>query len=1139
MENRYFMKDTIPSAYKKQIIPLLTLVILSIFIWFVGPLLAIANHVPFAQPDKRIYVITLFFLTWLLKFIFFDAAPAAPKNKTTASSLSPETIKKLQTLQGRFQGALNFLKKTVINKNGANFSLAELPWYLFIGPREAGKTTLLANANVNYILSKQFKQETPSAVPPSDSCDWWVTRDLVMIDVPAHYFVEKEKPHSKNPKAISPANTLWNSLLKLIKSTPKKEKLSGVIIALNLPELMKKTSNQQRNLLIHDLKKRMVELRSDFGTNIPFHIVITKCDLLPGFLEFFSETGSDELSQMWGITLPALQAKEKLLDVLSHRFNALIKRINKQLIWRLHQERNPNARPYIKDFPLHIERLKETVITLLKTLAIPDLYLCGVYLTSSTQATEEPGNYTHTAPSNVTHQSLQIMRAPVMPTRAYFVRQLVLQGFLYSPSQNPVVFQHDYTWQRRAVYATSIGIIVTAALLLGHDFQQSIQKAYSIQNDLARYQINIQQINRSSDRLVEALPLLDALQQAANNSHHQLSRLENILAFYSNRSQQTATSVYHQALQTIVVPEIKNDLEKYLQTANSKNPVLVYTALKAYLMLANSENRQASFIANTLNKTASTAMNKQALTQLTSHINAAFIGNTNTIDLDQNLISDVRKQLVNLPSTELGLLILKNIDANNADSTIGLGTNLGNPPVFISKQVANRIPNMFIAENFQKIVSEEVTTAANEAVKGNWVLGDIAPSLNQPSVETLTTQLRNQYIANYIDIWESQLANIQPFTPKTLLQTDEMIQNLTNNDSPLLQLLQTLKQNTSFSPIITSSPKIQALNDLLNSTDNSQEIPLYQVFVSLRQLHTYLQNILSSPNLNKAAFTAAANRMQISSHNPITDVHELAEQSPEPLKTWLNTIANQSWSFVLKEAGQHVAIAWQDNVIPIYNKQIANHYPFSQNSNQETSLEEFTSFLGHRGTLAQFYQTYLKPFINDTGEQWEWKTVDNQRIPFSNTLLPNLQHAAQIQRAFFPNGDNKLFVAFTLQPISLDPGIRSMTLNINGQQIIYQKNSPRVPRVMTWPGNNSVMHTSSINFVSPKNQLISNVSKGDWGWFKLVANATQSINSRKELLLNLSADGHSAKYLLFTQGHMNPFLPMSISRFDLPQDLLS
>ncbi len=1113
------MKDTINNAHKKFILPLGTLVIFSLLIWYLGPLIAIANRIPLAQMEKRIYIIAALFLIWLLKFIFLDITPEKSPSKPVAKPLSPEITKKLQMLQGRFQGALDFLKKTMIKKQGVDVSLAHLPWYLLIGPTNAGKTSFLANANINYILSKQLKQGTAT----SDACDWWITRNLVMVDVPGHYFKDKENP------------ILWKTLLKLINSTSSKEYLNGIIVTLNLPELMKKTNSQQRNSLAQDLKKYITDVRAQFGTQLPFHFVITKCDLLPGFLDFFSESGSDELSQLWGITLPPLSEKEKLLDVVSHRFNVLIKRINKQLIWRLHQERNPNARPCIKDFPLHIERLKEAITTLLKTLSMPDFALAGVYLTSALQPKKEETTSYAQAATNVTHQALEIMQTPPMPTRAYFVKQLLIQGFLHTTYDPKTSVQQDYNWRRRAVYATSIGIIVTAAMVFGHDFQQSIQKAYSIQNDLARYQLYIQQ-SKNDDRLVKALPLLDALQHAAHHAVRQTSSFENILTFYSNRSQQTATAVYQQALQTIVIPEIKNELEKYLQTSANKNPVAVYTALKAYVMLADGDNRRATFIANTLNKISKTPMNKQALAQFAEHINDAFTNGTVLIELDHELVNQVRKQLVNLPSLELGAVILKNNDTN--DSTIGLGTNFGSPPVFVSKQITNRIPTMFTVDHFQKIVNQEIASAANDALKGNWVLGVMTPSLNQPSVESLTTQLRNQYIANYVDIWESQLANIQPFTPKNLLQADEMIQNLTSNNSPLLQLLQTIKQNTAFAPINAASPKIQALNDLLNRADDKQQMPLYQVFVNLRELHQYLQTILTASSTHQAAFLAAAERMQNPNQGPIFAVHQLAEQSPEPLKTWLNTIANQSWGFVLQDAAQYVQNTWAGDVVPTYNQDIANHYPFTQTSREEVGLAQFTRFLGHRGTLAKFYQVYLKPFINDSGEQWSWRTADNRRIPLTNSLLMNLQYAAQIQQAFFPNGDNKLFVAFTLQPIALDPHLKSMTLNINGQQIIYQKNSSRIPRVLTWPGNNAFSHATTIHFTTPKNQYMSHINKGDWSWFKMVANATQNVNSRKELLLNITLNGHSAKYLLFTQGHMNPFLPMNMSRFDLPQELL-
>lgn len=1127
MENHYSMKLTIPNIYKKQAIPLVIFVSISLFIWFMGPLLAVANHVPLTHPEKRLYIIAAFFLLWLLKFIFFDMAEPAQKKESQITSLTPEAAKKLQTLQGRFQGALNFLKKTIINKQDGKINLSHLPWYLFVGPTDSGKTTLLAHSKVNFILSKQFKQSEAVIIPTSDACDWWVTRDLVLIDVPGFYFTTKEKNKT--------ANLLWNTLLSLVNKMPVKENLKGVIIALNLPEIMKKTGSHEQNILIHDLKKRITELRNQLGQTIPFQFIITKCDLLPGFLDFFSETHLDELSQLWGFTLPALQSNEKLLDVFTARFNALIKRINKQLLWRLHQERNPNIRPAIKDFPLHLERLKEAFANIIKALALPDLSLQGVYLTSATQASAEDP-VTHAHPSHLTHQALQIMRAPVMPTRTYFVKQLFSQGLLYYSQKETADNLIDYSWRRRALYAASIGIIVTSTLLLVQDFKKSMENAYALQNALTHYQTSIQQNDTNDGRLLKALPLLEALQEAAV-SNHQLSRLQHILSFYSNKSQQTANIVYNKALQTIVIPEVKNDLEKYLREASNKNPVIVYTALKAYLMMQDSEHFKANFIANTINKMDSIPMNSKALTQLTTHIKDAFSTKNNAyVSLDQNLIADVRKQLMNLPSTELGFVILKNIDTNNADSTLDLGTNLGSPPVFVSKQVSNRIPNMFVGTHFQKIISDEINSAATEALKGNWVLGDITPSVNQPSFDSLISQLRNQYISNYIDIWESQLANIQPYSPKNLLQTDEMIQNLTNNNSPLLQLLQTIKQNTSFDPIISASPKILALDNLVGAPDMNQG-GLYEVFVDLRQLHFYLQKILNSPHPDQNAFSVAASRMQNSTQDPITAIHQLAEQSPEPLKSWLNTIANQSWTFILEKAGDHVKTAWQTTVLPPYNQHIANRYPFVQNSDQEINLQKFTEFLGHRGTLAHFYLTYLKPFVNDSGEQWTWRMVDNQRIPFSNELLPHLQQAAQLQHVFFPNGDNTLSLEFTMQPISLDPTMKTLTLDINGQQTAFQKNSKRIPHTFTWPGN-YYSHATTVSFITPQSKMLSNTLKGDWGLFRLISQSTEGVNDKKALILNIAANGHSAKYMLFTRAPLNPFLSSNLSHFELPQDIL-
>ncbi len=245
--------------------------------------------------------------------------------------------------------------------------------------------------------------------------------------------------------------------------------------------------------------------------------------------------------------------------------------------------------------------------------------------------------------------------------------------------QQPIITQSvsssNYL-QKRATFAAAITLITASALLLGHDFQQNAQKAYAIQNDLSHYQLYIQQSHPGSDRLMRALPLLEALRQTAENKTGSLSIFSNLLSFYSKKSQQTANLVYQQALHTIVIPEVKTFFEKYLQTANEKNPEYVYRALKAYLMLNDLKSLQPLFIANTLNQMLPKAMSQEAVSELAEHIQTALNSPT---ELNNELIQQVRKQLANISPVDTAMLILKNTDDNNADSAISLGTNLGVP----------------------------------------------------------------------------------------------------------------------------------------------------------------------------------------------------------------------------------------------------------------------------------------------------------------------------------------------------------------------------------------------------------------------------------------------------------------------------
>jgi type VI secretion system protein ImpL len=792
---------------------------------------------------------------------------------TTSKPISPEIQKKLERLQKRFQGIVSFLKKTTINKLGKEINLTDLPWYLFIGPSSSGKTTLLANSNINFLLAKKFKPENLRTIAPSEVCDWWITRDLVLLDVPNSYLV-------------SPS-ILWNTLLKSIKTTIHKNSLQGVVIALNLPELLKEQTNTQIIPIIAELKKRILECRNEFGNHLPFYLIVTKCDFLPGFCEFFSECSSEELAQAWGITLPPSNQHEKWSELFTHRFNALIKRLNKQLIWRLHQERDPAAKSSIKDFPLHVERLKENIAQFIKSLNIPDLSWRGIYLTCGMQ--DDSKKQLSYLPS--LNHSLVALTTPVQP-RSCFVHQLIHHGLLSAERSQKTPSSN--IWIKRLSYAASVFIVLIAASFLGYDFQNGLHRTNLIKNDLIQYQLNL---NQPGDHVASAVALLNELKQNAEKS--------NQISFYSNQSQQTAVSLYHQALETIALNEAKNHLEKAIKNTEEKNPEQAYLFLTAYLMLNDVHHFQSETMIKAFEKILPTSTNKNIIAAFVDHIKTS-VSLSNSFNLNVALIQNVRKQLTSLPGTTLGYVILKNMDNNNQDSDINLDAQSNSAPIFISKSVATQILNMFTAANFQKILIGATSVAAVESLQGNWTLGSrTGYTPNQTEINNLASLLRNQYIANYVDVWESLLANIQLVAPNNLEEADATVSALTSDHSPLLQMLHTIRENTAFPPITNVSPKLQSLSTMLSAVDNNQQSKLYPIFIGLKELHFYLSTVLTAENQNDAAYQIMLKRIKDTNTDPIRQIHIIAEQTPDPMKTWLNSLATQSQHLISQKAKEN------------------------------------------------------------------------------------------------------------------------------------------------------------------------------------------------------------------------------------------
>ena len=118
-------------------------------------------------------------------------------------SFLKEQLKKATT---HFEDAIKFLKKK---------QLDELPYHLVLGPSRAGKTCLLANSELSYLLAKKFSNKALQELEPTEFSDIWVANQGIFLDTSGRFF-------EKEDSALS--NLLWGSFLKLLRKNKSSQK---------------------------------------------------------------------------------------------------------------------------------------------------------------------------------------------------------------------------------------------------------------------------------------------------------------------------------------------------------------------------------------------------------------------------------------------------------------------------------------------------------------------------------------------------------------------------------------------------------------------------------------------------------------------------------------------------------------------------------------------------------------------------------------------------------------------------------------------------------------------------------------------------------------------------------------------------
>lgn len=291
-------------------------------------------------------------------------------------SARPDRQADIVALQGEFERAVASLKASRIGARGASMALYQLPWYVIVGRPGAGKSTALRRSGLEFPFRSSRGEVSVRGVGGTRNCEWWMTREAVILDTAGRYTSEESDREE------------WFAFLELLRRYRKQRPINGILATISATDLA--TGNPtDAAVLAREVRGRVDELQDQLGVVAPVYLIITKCDLLPGFVEMFADLPEEQRSQIWGFTLPA-RSQRNLAGQCANCFDELLTILEKRTLRRLVEEPKLESRDRIYAFPQHFASLREPLLRFVHELTIEEAFhetpvLRGAYWSSGTQ----------------------------------------------------------------------------------------------------------------------------------------------------------------------------------------------------------------------------------------------------------------------------------------------------------------------------------------------------------------------------------------------------------------------------------------------------------------------------------------------------------------------------------------------------------------------------------------------------------------------------------------------------------------------------------------------------------------------------------------------------------------------------------
>jgi type VI secretion system protein ImpL len=1175
-----FIKSRLPAR-------LLGLTAFCALLWFGGPLLALGTWRPLDPQLNRLLAIVIVLAIWAAYTLYehFRARErgrqlmtnlSAPATGADRQALEEAQGEEIAALRGRFEEALHLLKKTSKKGRLNSAFMYELPWYVIIGGPGAGKTTFLRNSGLDFPLSGRLGDGPVRGVGGTRNCDWFFTDEAIFLDTAGRYTThDSYQPVDK---------AAWTSFLGLLKKYRPRRPINGVLLAMSMSELVE-MSEEERSRRARELRLRINELYKTLSNRFPIYMIFTKCDLIAGFSDFFSELTQAERSQVWGETFPLEVSKQRLEELISRletNFDEVLGRLEHWTLKRIQEERDVNRRGAIFCYPQQLATIKPVISAFLRDIFGSSrfeikAFLRGVYFTSGTQE-GTPIDRIMGVLAGV--YGMERHELPVFQGRpkSFFITRLLKEVILPEAELaglDPRI-ESRRIWLQRAAYGSLFLLTFGLLTLWSVSYLKNSRAIAQVQQKLNNYRLVSTGPATPDDAMRSIIKRLDAIADA-KRVYGKHSWTMGFGLYQGDKVNAGVNEVYGQRLMADLLPQInlqiKQQMRQILARSNDADSGYLYELLRTYLMLALPERMNTSVASSSIRDCFERIYPREPKfqQQIEVHSDALLKVLDKPMPVDRQLVENARQKLKSVPLGTQLYNQLKSValaDHTNDFRLLDAVPRAGD--VFVTKDGKDlesiSIPGFYTSRGYDAYFRKQGLDLVQRTLKEDWVLNQY-PERQQTNKSTNLTllygDLQRQYFAEYALVWRKMLSNLTIKKPKGIYGTIQVLDQLSGPDTPLRPLLRAVEKNTRLgrltdskqaaaaekgSPlatpddpeIVTSGPAVQlesgfqALDRLVESSGQAPP-PLEEVIKHINEIRDLLMQVTGGANSEEQALKYAQERMNGFGAQDVMKRAGLEfSRLPEPLHAWLSSLAATGWATTLENAKSEMNSAWRTDVVNYYRASLDGRYPLFRNSRNDATMTDFVRFFGPQGIMDKFFATYLKSFV-DTNT-WRQESMDKQGIHLSAQVIREFQDASKIRNAFFAPGQSAPSVQFMLKPIYLDSDAASFRINIEGQTEEYAHGQSTAANFQ-WPGPNSNQGVI-LSFMTAAGKAATEMEEGPWAWLRVLEKSNLQRTSLGDVFrITFQIGGHTAIYELRANSVFNPFNLPELHRFRLSGSL--